>query len=75
MPGDYEAVEKLTQNLNSNIQILCDFQAYLNSRKDPNGVDIQAFVAQVLGRVVGFAVIRAEEVISNNLSVFQKYIN
>ena len=74
-PGDYEAVEELTKNLNSKVQILCDFQAYLNSRKDPNGVDIQAFVTEVLGRVVGFAIIRSEEV--STLTFFQVpfYIN
>jgi len=59
---DFEAVEKLVSNLHSKNHVLEDFRAYLKSRKDANGVDIQAFVAEVLGRVVGFAIIRSEEV-------------
>ncbi len=59
--SDYEAVERLTHNMKSKDSILKDLNKYLKSRKDPNGVNIQAFVAQVLGRVVGIAILRQEE--------------
>lgn len=59
--SDYLAVEKLVGNIHSKAQILQDFNSFLRSRKDSNGVDIQAYIAEVLGRVVGFAIIRSEE--------------
>lgn len=61
-PSDYQAVEKLVANIESRPNVLKDFDSYLKSRKDVNGVDIQAYVVEVLGRVVGFAIIRQEEV-------------
>lgn len=60
-PGDFQAVEQLVSNINSKEAILKDLNVFLNSRKDPTGIDVQVFVAQVLGRVVGVAVIRQEE--------------
>ncbi len=59
---DFEAVERLVGNLHSKNHILEDFRAFLKSRKDANGVNIQAFVAEVLGRIVGFCIVRSEEV-------------
>jgi hypothetical protein len=59
--SDFDAVERLTHNMKSKDSILKDLNKYLQSRKDPNGVNIQAFVAQVLGRVVGIAILRQEE--------------
>jgi hypothetical protein len=60
-PSDYGAVEKLVYNINSKEAILRDLTTYQKSRKDSNGVDVQAFVAEALGRVVGVAIIRQEE--------------
>ena len=59
--SDYTKVERLINNLGSKESILRDLTIYLKSRKDPNGVDIQVYVAEILGRIVGVAVIRQEE--------------
>ena len=64
-PTDLAAVEKLVHNIASKDSIISDLRTFMKSRKDPNGVDVQAFVAEVLGRVVGVAIIRQEEVYSN----------
>jgi flagellar biosynthesis component FlhA len=47
-------------NIKSRESILKDLDVYQKSRKDPNGIDVQAYVAEALGRVVGVAIIRQE---------------
>ena len=59
--SDFVAVEKLVQNLKSKAAILSDLKLFMRSRKEPNGVDVQAYVAQSMGRIVGVAIIRQEE--------------
>lgn len=59
---DYTAVEKLVSNIKTKEKILYDLNIFLKSRKDPNGINVQAFVAEVLGRIVGVAIIRQEKV-------------
>lgn len=59
---DYTAVEKLVTNIRTKEKILHDLNIYLKSKKDPNGVHVQAFVAEVLGRIVGVAILRQEKV-------------
>ena len=61
-PNDFATIERLVHNIHSRESILNDLNCYLKSRKDLNGVDIQVYVADVLGRIVGFAIIRQEEV-------------
>jgi hypothetical protein len=58
--SDYMAVEKLVHNMRSKESILRDLSVYMKSRKDPNGIDVHAYVAEVLGRIVGIAIIRQE---------------
>lgn len=60
-PNDYKLVEKLVYNINSKDSILADLKTYQKSRKDLNGVDIQVYVAEVIGKIVGVAVIRQED--------------
>ncbi len=60
--GDYQAVEKLVRNVKSKDSILKDLNLYIKSRKQKNGVDVEAYVAEVLGRVVGIGIIRQEVV-------------
>jgi hypothetical protein len=62
MSGDYESVERLVHNIKSRESLLSDLNVFIKSRKDSNGVDVQAFVAQVFNRIVGVAIIRQEEV-------------
>jgi hypothetical protein len=62
-PGDYESVERLVHNIKSKNSLLNDLNVFIKSRKDSNGVNVQAFVAQVFNRIVGVAIIRQEEVI------------
>lgn len=57
---DYTAVEKLVHNMSSKESILRDLTVYMKSRKDPDGINVQAYVAEVLGRIVGIAIIRQE---------------
>lgn len=58
---DYATVEKLVQNIKSKDSILKDLDLFLKSRKEPTGVDVEAYVAEVLGKVVGIGIIRLEE--------------
>ncbi|CAF0802788.1 unnamed protein product [Brachionus calyciflorus] len=59
--GDYESIEKLVHNISSKDSILNDLQSYLKSRKDANGIDIDVYVAEIMNRIVGVAVIRQED--------------
>jgi len=63
LASDYTSVEKLVNNIKTKEKILHDLNTYLKSRKDSNGINIEAFVAEVLGRIVGIAIIRQEKVI------------
>lgn len=72
--SDYTAVEKLVNNIKTKEKILYDLNINLKSRKDSNGVNVQAYVAEVLGRIVGIAIIRQEKV-NNYLSSNQTLIS
>jgi len=74
LSSDYTAVERLVSNIKTREKILYDLNTYLKSRKDPNGVNIQAFVAEALGRIVGVAIIRQEKVYIYKY-VFVFYLN
>ena len=60
-PDDLAKVAKLVDNIESKTSIMRDLACYARSRKDANGIAVQAFVAESLGRVVGVAVVRQEE--------------
>ncbi|XP_066480576.1 cilia- and flagella-associated protein 61 [Tiliqua scincoides] len=57
---DVHGVEVLIQTLDLNISILDDLNKYIVARRDADGTPVQAFVAEVLGQIVGIAVIRNE---------------
>ncbi|CAG5133004.1 unnamed protein product, partial [Candidula unifasciata] len=59
--SDYEHVEKLVETINFKENLLADLQQFHRARRDPTGVEIQAFVAECLNQVVGIAILRREE--------------
>ncbi|XP_028928234.1 cilia- and flagella-associated protein 61 isoform X2 [Ornithorhynchus anatinus] len=58
--SDTPAVEKLIKTLVLNKSILDDLKRFNEARRDPDGTPVQAFVAEVLGQIVGISVIRNE---------------
>ncbi|BFZ07341.1 hypothetical protein BsWGS_10380 [Bradybaena similaris] len=59
--SDYENVEKLVETINYKENLLTDLQQFNRARRDPDGVEIQAFVAECQTQVVGIAILRTEE--------------
>uniref|UniRef100_A0A8C2CLD6 Cilia and flagella associated protein 61 n=1 Tax=Cyprinus carpio TaxID=7962 RepID=A0A8C2CLD6_CYPCA len=59
--SDIPAVQSLTESLGQRESISEDLDLFLQARKDQDGTALQAFVAQVEGRVVGLIIIRDEE--------------
>uniref|UniRef100_A0A8D2J8T6 L-amino-acid oxidase n=1 Tax=Varanus komodoensis TaxID=61221 RepID=A0A8D2J8T6_VARKO len=57
---DVSAVEALIKTLKLHKSILDDLNKYLSARRDPDGTPVQAYVAEVLGQIVGVSVIRNE---------------
>lgn len=82
-PSDLAAVERLVQTIKSRESILKDLRTYQKSRKDQNGLDVEAYVAEALGRVIGVAIIRQEadiEYLRSNFNIedfilFQQHKN
>ncbi|XP_050948130.1 cilia- and flagella-associated protein 61 [Labeo rohita] len=59
--SDIPAILSLTESLSQQESISEDLDLFLQARKDQNGTALQAFVAQVEGRVVGLIIIKDEE--------------
>ncbi|XP_067240532.1 cilia- and flagella-associated protein 61 [Chanodichthys erythropterus] len=59
--SDIPAIQSLTESLSQRESISEDLDLFLQARKDPDGTALQAFVAQVEGRVIGLIIIRDEE--------------
>ncbi|KAK3093002.1 hypothetical protein FSP39_009876 [Pinctada imbricata] len=59
--SDYNAVEKLVSSIDLNDKLLSDLTQYNKARRDEDGTEIQAFVAECMGQIVGVAIIRREE--------------
>ncbi|KAK2147282.1 hypothetical protein LSH36_561g01009 [Paralvinella palmiformis] len=59
--SDYQGVEKLVKSLELNDNLLNDLQQYNKARRDVDGTEIQAFVADCHDQVVGVAIVRREE--------------
>lgn len=58
--SDCHGVKVLIQTLDLNISIFDDLNKYILARRDEDGTPVQSFVAEVLGQIVGIAVIRNE---------------
>ncbi|XP_064621787.1 cilia- and flagella-associated protein 61-like isoform X2 [Lineus longissimus] len=58
---DLAGVEKLVQTIELHENLLDDLKQFNKMRRDSDGTEIQAFVAECLGQVVGIAIIRREE--------------
>ncbi|MGH0137710.1 UNVERIFIED_CONTAM: hypothetical protein FKN15_036573 [Acipenser sinensis] len=59
--SDKPGVESLIKELDMHETILKDFEIFNQTRRDPDGTPVQAFVAEVLHQIVGIAIIRNEE--------------
>ncbi|KAK7151226.1 hypothetical protein R3I93_012233 [Phoxinus phoxinus] len=59
--SDIPAIQSLTESLSQRESISEDLDLFLQARKDQDGTALQAFVAQVEGRVIGLMIIRDEE--------------
>ncbi|XP_077075581.1 cilia- and flagella-associated protein 61 [Siphateles boraxobius] len=59
--SDIPAIQSLTESLSQRESISEDLDLFLQARKDQDGTALQAFVAQVEGRVIGLIIIRDEE--------------
>ncbi|XP_064599733.1 cilia- and flagella-associated protein 61-like [Liolophura sinensis] len=59
--ADYEGVEKLVKTIDLHENLLKDLQQFNRARRDQDGTEIQAFVAECQKQIVGIAIIRREE--------------
>ncbi|KAE8286424.1 Cilia- and flagella-associated protein 61 [Larimichthys crocea] len=60
VPADRPAVSELVAGLSLNESLLQDLDRFYETGRDPDGLLLQAFVAQVHGRVVGMLIMRDE---------------
>ncbi|CAL1527529.1 unnamed protein product, partial [Lymnaea stagnalis] len=60
-PKDFEAIEKLVSTIELNEHIISDMKQYYIAKRDNDGTEIQAFVGECLGQVVGLSILRREE--------------
>ncbi|XP_009979353.1 PREDICTED: uncharacterized protein C20orf26 homolog, partial [Tauraco erythrolophus] len=58
--NDLPGVKMLVRTLSLNESILNDLKIFTLARRDPDGIPVQAFVAEVLDQIVGVSVIRDE---------------
>ncbi|KAL3874225.1 hypothetical protein ACJMK2_037270 [Sinanodonta woodiana] len=59
--SDYSGVEELVKNIDLHENLLKDLQQYNRARRDNDGTELQAFVAESQKHIVGIAIIRREE--------------
>ncbi|XP_068454809.1 cilia- and flagella-associated protein 61 [Clinocottus analis] len=60
-PADRPAISDLVADLKLGESLLQDLDRYHETRRDTDGVPLQAFVAQLLGQVVGVLILRDEQ--------------
>ncbi|KAJ8309534.1 hypothetical protein KUTeg_014408 [Tegillarca granosa] len=58
---DIEGVQKLVQTVDLHENLLADLKQFYKARRDDDGTEIQAFVAECQGQIVGVAILRREE--------------
>ncbi|XP_040467757.1 cilia- and flagella-associated protein 61 isoform X2 [Falco naumanni] len=58
--NDLLGVKMLVKTLRLNESILNDLKIFILARRDPDGIPVQAFIAEVLDQIVGISVIRDE---------------
>ncbi|NXO60101.1 CFA61 protein, partial [Aramus guarauna] len=58
--NDLLGVKMLIKTLSLNESILNDLKIFTVARRDPDGIPVQAFIAEVLDQIVGVSVIRDE---------------
>uniref|UniRef100_A0A8B9MPH7 Cilia and flagella associated protein 61 n=1 Tax=Accipiter nisus TaxID=211598 RepID=A0A8B9MPH7_9AVES len=58
--NDLLGVKMLIKTLTLNESILNDLKIFTLARRDPDGIPVQAFIAEVLDQIVGISVIRDE---------------
>ncbi|XP_054677587.1 cilia- and flagella-associated protein 61 isoform X1 [Grus americana] len=58
--NDLLGVKMLIKTLSLNESILNDLKIFTQARRDPDGIPVQAFIAEVLDQIVGVSVIRDE---------------
>ncbi|KAK7103337.1 cilia- and flagella-associated protein 61-like [Littorina saxatilis] len=59
--GDFAAVQNLVKNILLNENLLQDLTQYNKARRDTDGTEIQAYIAECQKQIVGVAIIRREE--------------
>ncbi|XP_009945742.1 PREDICTED: uncharacterized protein C20orf26 homolog, partial [Leptosomus discolor] len=75
--SDLLGVKMLIKTLSLNESILNDLKIFTMARRDPDGIPVQAFIAEVLDQIVGISVIRDEtdiEYIQSHYSI-EDFIN
>lgn len=58
---DCRGIKRLAQTLLLGNQLLTDLEQYNKSHRDDDGTELQVFVAEVKGQIVGVAILRREE--------------
>lgn len=59
--ADTQGIKSLVSQINGADVIMRDIQQYNSDRRDPDGTEVQCFVAQSMEQVVGVALLRREE--------------
>ncbi|KFP84641.1 PREDICTED: uncharacterized protein C20orf26-like, partial [Apaloderma vittatum] len=60
MTSDLLGVKMLIKTLSLNESIFDDLKIFILARRDPDGIPVQAFIAEVLDQIVGISVVRDE---------------
>ncbi|XP_057303252.1 cilia- and flagella-associated protein 61-like isoform X1 [Hydractinia symbiolongicarpus] len=59
--GDFDSIKSLTETICGHADILKDVKQYNDYRRDEDGVRIYAYVAEVIGQIVGVCIFRQEK--------------
>ncbi|XP_031562151.1 cilia- and flagella-associated protein 61-like [Actinia tenebrosa] len=59
--SDTDGIKNVVKSLKGSNRIMTDIEQYIASRRDHDGTQLQAFVAESMGQIVGVAILRREE--------------